>query len=96
MFKGNAWAIYASMQSYLQPHSTIDIKKPLLFFLESRYSLAALSFIYGYELSPFFPPHTLTIVFYGRNTLGMMMMNIDNLNNLKNMKYIYLGYRCLV
>ena len=27
-----------------------------------------------YELPPSFPPRTLTIVFYGRDTLGMMMM----------------------
>ena len=31
--------------------------------------------LYGYELSYFFPPQTLTIVFYERDTLSMMMMN---------------------
>ena len=30
--------------------------------------------LYGYELLSFFPPQTLSIVFYERNTLGMMMM----------------------
>ena len=69
----------ASMRSYLQPHSTLDVAITSL-ILSRVGELFGHALLYGYELPPSFPPQTLTIVFYGRDTLGKMMMMIGEIN----------------
>ena len=54
---------------------SFPLQKLLFIFLEWRDSFFR-ALLYLYELPPFFSPQTLTIVFYKRNTLGMMIINL--------------------
>ena len=70
---------------------SFSLQKLLLTFLEFGDSFGR-ALLYGYELSSSFPPQTLTIVFYERDTLSMMMMMMMMMTKLENIIHCIIYY----